>query len=180
MSFWSATSPTSDDHEIPRGLSKFLKVSSSLSPPPVAATAGASGPLSKIMEKPRPDCSISTLLSPIMGNNRARAYNLSIPRFHSYPRGGSLANQSPRATEDFFTFLVAFFAAFFTFGFSFSGLCGVFIALLSYRRLPSCRSHSIGNCLSRSSSSRLAGCRPSRIASIRVGESRVRRRTRPR
>jgi len=47
-------------------------------------------------------------------------------------------------------------------------------------RLPSCRSHSIGNCWRRSSSSRLAGCRPSRIASIRVGESRVRRKTRPR
>jgi hypothetical protein len=39
-------------------------------------------------------------------------------------------------------------------------------------------SHSIGNCFSRSSSSRVAGCRPSRMASMMVGESRVRRRMR--
>src|SRR5882762_9275994 len=34
-------------------------------------------------------------------------------------------------------------------------------------------SHSIGNCFSRSSSSRVAGCRPLRMASMMVGESRV-------
>src|SRR3954471_14946504 len=38
---------------------------------------------------------------------------------------------------------------------------------------PSCRSHWIGNCWRRSSSSRVGGCRPSRIASTRDGESRV-------
>ena len=44
----------------------------------------------------------------------------------------------------------------------------------------SCRSHSIGNCVRRSSSSRVAGCRPSRMVSMMVGECSVRRRMRPR
>jgi hypothetical protein len=46
--------------------------------------------------------------------------------------------------------------------------------------VSSCWSHATGNCLKRSSSSRLAGWSPSRMASMMLGESRVRRRTRPR
>jgi hypothetical protein len=36
-------------------------------------------------------------------------------------------------------------------------------------KLPSCRSHSIGNCCRRSSSSRVAGCRPSRMLAPYAG-----------
>jgi hypothetical protein len=47
-------------------------------------------------------------------------------------------------------------------------------------KLPSCRSHSTGNCFIKSSSSGVAGCLPSRMASTILGDSRVRRMTRPR
>lgn len=46
--------------------------------------------------------------------------------------------------------------------------------------VPSCFSHSAGNGLSKSWSSRVAGCVPARIASTMLGASSVRRRTRPR
>jgi len=43
------------------------------------------------------------------------------------------------------------------------------LSLAALVNLPSCWSHSIGNCCRRSSSSRVAGCRPSRMASTMVG-----------
>jgi hypothetical protein len=47
-------------------------------------------------------------------------------------------------------------------------------------KILSCLSHSIGNCHIKLSSARVAGCRPSKMASRTVGASKVRRSTRPR